>query len=136
MDDLAEQFEALNIHEERQLDDLECEFQDIGSRLMHQREARPGTKENATRFKCHFGISARVAARTWQHLLRYQSPLPTGLRKCHLLWAAHFLKEYPKVRSQSCSQSRDHTSSVKKRANGKHNVQLILSDIYTYLHCI
>jgi hypothetical protein len=101
MDNLAEQFEALNIHEERQLDDLECEFQDIGSRLMHQREARPGTKENATRFKCHFGISARVAARTWQYLLRYQSPLPRGLRKCHLLWAAHFLKEYPKVRSLS-----------------------------------
>jgi hypothetical protein len=31
MGDLAEQFQAHNAHKERQLDNLECEFQDLGS---------------------------------------------------------------------------------------------------------
>ena len=66
---------------------LEDEFSLIGQDMM----GRSGFVDR--RFRSFFGTTPGICAHLWE-MLTPEVTLPNGARKCHLLWALLFLKQY------------------------------------------
>ena len=64
-----------------------------------------------------FGTSVLVVKKVWE-LLERDSLLPEDGRPKHLLWALHFMKEYPK-QSPGCSAAGTSAGAVSPKTNRK-----------------